>query len=455
MSKPIPKPKGANQWNPETGKWEKVGRRLTKGTIGEQSAGFWLGQRGFVILDGPGGSMGHAGNAPGFDGVAWNPKTQELLIYDNKSFKKGGNVASASAITKNLEGNLEKQIAHIEAGRKGLPAAALEETNKALRKMKGVLKALRGGAPWPPGCSLAISNAFGNSKGVSEALAKRGIRFLDMNKAADVVRPKLVSRLRAKAAATRFRKMAAEAELRALRKATQKGAASSAGKAVGRRAGQALGKAMPKAIGKMLLRASAKKAAGRVASLVPLVGWGFAMKDAMAGAEDIMRGHTARGMSGIGLAIGDVASDFLHLGDAVSGVGGTALSLGVQGGLMVGQIAVEMDRLEEKMEELKKEVEQLDGLPDEKKLRDYYEMDDEAIADLRKSLENPPPDTEPTEDDLPPPPDWGQDEEMLWPDSTPPRSAPAVPGRPGSPSQPAPQPPPPPPSGRWSDQPIA
>jgi hypothetical protein len=448
----IPKQRGAFEFNPDTGKWERVGRRLTRSTIGEQTAGFWLGQRGYMILDGPGGSIGHAANASGFDGVAWNPKTKDLIIYDNKAFRRVGNVSDASAITTHLEKNLEKQIAHIEAGRKGLPAAALKETNNALRKMRAALMALRSGGAWPNGVSLAVSSAGGFSKGVSAALAKKGIRFIDMNKVVAVVRPRLINRLRAKAAAIRFRKQAVEAELKALKKLAGK----RAGGLLKTRVGKALEKAIPKTVGKMLLRASAKKTAGRVASLVPVFGWYFNAKDAVAGVEDIMRGHTARGLAGISLAAGDVAADFLHIGDAVSGVGGTALSLGAQGALVAGQIGIEIDRLKDKMEELQREMERLDGLPDEGRLRDYYEMDDEAIAELKQAMNQAPDESEPTVEDLPPPPDWGQDEESLWgdlpeeaphPDSKPP----AVPAYHPIPTQPAPAPSP----GRWVDQPIA
>src|SRR5262249_11839713 len=202
----------------------------------------------------------------------------------------------------------------------------------------------------------------------------------DMNKAVAVIRPRLISRVRGNAAATRFRKQAIEAELKALKKLAGK----RAGGLVKTRVGKALERAIPKTVGKMLLRASAKKAAKRVGSLVPVIGWYFNAKDAAAGVEDILRGHTARGLAGIGLAGADLAAELLHVGDAVSGVGGTALSLGVQGGLMAGQIGIEMDRLKDKMEELQREMERLDGLPDEGRLRDYYEMDDDAIAELKQ-----------------------------------------------------------------------
>src|SRR3954463_12028153 len=53
-----------------------------KGYLGEQTAGFLLGQKGYVILDGPGGSAGHGITTPGLDGAAYNSMTDDLLIYD-------------------------------------------------------------------------------------------------------------------------------------------------------------------------------------------------------------------------------------------------------------------------------------------------------------------------------------------------------------------------------------
>ena len=73
-----------------------------RGHGGEQSMGFYWGERGYFLVEGPSGAGGHAANAAGFDGVAYNPTTGHLVIYDNKAFARAGNVYDASAITKNL-----------------------------------------------------------------------------------------------------------------------------------------------------------------------------------------------------------------------------------------------------------------------------------------------------------------------------------------------------------------
>ena len=69
-------------------------------------------------------------------------------------------------------------------------------------------------------------------------------------------------------------------------------------------------KKLPRRISRILLGASAKRAARRAASLVPVVSWEFAAQDAYHAIRDIFRGHVARGLSGVGLSVTDVASDF-------------------------------------------------------------------------------------------------------------------------------------------------
>ena len=54
--------------------------RLDKGYFGEQGAGFFFGSEGYFVVDGPSGAGGHAANAKGFDGIAFNPNTG-FLIY--------------------------------------------------------------------------------------------------------------------------------------------------------------------------------------------------------------------------------------------------------------------------------------------------------------------------------------------------------------------------------------
>src|SRR3954451_12747560 len=83
-----------------------------KGYMGEQGAGFFFGKLGYYFVDGPSGAGGHAANASGFDGVAYNPTTDQLIKYDNKAYSSTGNVAKASAIDpmQNLAQNLQRQI---------------------------------------------------------------------------------------------------------------------------------------------------------------------------------------------------------------------------------------------------------------------------------------------------------------------------------------------------------
>src|SRR5215470_9526730 len=79
------------------------------------SIAFYWGERGYYFVEAPGGKKGHAITKPGFDGVAFNPKTRHLILYDNKSFKSASNVASVSAMTKNLAQNLQKIIQQVAA----------------------------------------------------------------------------------------------------------------------------------------------------------------------------------------------------------------------------------------------------------------------------------------------------------------------------------------------------
>jgi len=436
MGIPVP------EWTSATG--EPLSHAI--GRLGERDAAFFLGKEGWVVMYGPGGSQRfprsgtlrvHQPTTKGLDLIAFNPKDGSILILDNKAGGGAHLVDDVSAFTSKLRQKLQNRIGKLERGRSHLPGWATKHMDLVIAELKQAEQALAGNGKWPAKVRLAVSNAAGNATGITKDLARKlagkGIHFLDMNAVKAVASPGKVRRGIIKAAAGRMRKAAAAAELKALEKLAARKAAA---KAATRAGAEALEKAAAKATGKALLRASAKAAARRTASLLPIIGWGFSARDAVAGVEDIFRGHTARGLAGIGMAAGDVASDFLHLGDAVSGVGGTALSLGVQGGLIAGQLAIEMDRMKDKMDALQKEIHDKGKLPDDRRLHDEFGLDDEAIADLKKSIAEQ--DTaSPTEDDLPPPPDWGQEEELDWPEepSNSPPHSPATPLRPLPPSR--------------------
>lgn len=436
------------------------------GRLGERDAAFFLGKEGWLVLYGPGGSERfprrgtlrvHQPTTKGLDLIAFNPKDGSVLILDNKAGGGAHLVDDVSAFTIDLRKKLQNRIAKLERGRAHLPPWALKDMERGIDALKQAERALAGKGAWPNSVRLGVSNAAGNATGISKDLARKlsgkGIQFIDMNVVRQVASPTKIRRGILRAAADRLRRRTAADELKALEKlATRK----AAGRAATRVGAETLEKAVAKATGKALLRASAKAAARRTASLLPVIGWGFAVKDAAAGVEDILRGNNARGLAGIGMAIGDVASDFLHIGDAVSGVGGTALSLGLQGGLIAGQLKLEMDRMQEKMDQLQQEIRDKGALPDDRRLRDEFSLDDDAIADMKQGIaaqDSSPP----TLDDLPPPPDWGQDEELQWTEP-PPRNMPDSPHAPPIPGRAAPLPPhpmTPPANAPFWDQPIA
>ena len=151
-----------------------------RGYFGEQTAGFLLGQKGYVILDGPSGSGGHGITTPGLDGAAFNPKTNDLLIYDNKSFKRGGNVGSASAITSNLPQNLDTLIQRLTAARATLPTEAQLLLHRALPLLQMARQSLNGVGVWPKNCRLAVTAEAGRSTGVGSSLVGKGVIFVDI-----------------------------------------------------------------------------------------------------------------------------------------------------------------------------------------------------------------------------------------------------------------------------------
>jgi hypothetical protein len=153
---------------------------LNTGTFGEQNAGFFLGAQGYFLVEGPSGTQGHAANAPGFDGVAYNIARDDLIIYDNKTFKSTGNVGSGTAIdpAANLTRNLDALIARIQTipdlPRRSRILDLLQRTRMTLTPTS---------VNPPPNVRIAITNFGGNSPGVTAGFISRGVTFIDMNRA--------------------------------------------------------------------------------------------------------------------------------------------------------------------------------------------------------------------------------------------------------------------------------
>jgi hypothetical protein len=160
-----------------------------RGFLGEQSMGFTLGEQGYQFIDGPSGAGGHGITSSGFDGVAFNPKTGDLILGDNKTFKRVGNVTSATAIDPgvNLQKNLRTMIKHVETHPN---LARVPSRDAILQRLRAADRAV---TQWiadgrPPGklnlggVRLVVFNAWGKSTGVGGKLGRSGaVQFQDLN----------------------------------------------------------------------------------------------------------------------------------------------------------------------------------------------------------------------------------------------------------------------------------
>lgn len=157
-----------------------MAENLDKGTFGEQGAGFFLGPQGYFFVEGPSGTQGHAANASGFDGVAYNIALDHLIIYDNKAFASSRNVGKGTAIDPavNLTQNLDGLIGRVQ----NMTDMPSRYRILYLLRQTRVTVSSTGVSP-PPNVRIAITNFGGNSRGITNGLAGRGITFIDMNAA--------------------------------------------------------------------------------------------------------------------------------------------------------------------------------------------------------------------------------------------------------------------------------
>jgi hypothetical protein len=264
MGTPVP------EWTSATG--EPLSHAI--GRLGEREAAFFLGQEGWVVLYGPGGSQRfprsgtrrvHQPTTKGLDLIAFNPKDGSVLILDNKAGGGAHVVDDVSAFTSDLRKKLQNRIAKLERGRAHLPPWALKDMDRGIDALKQAEQSLGGKGKWPSKVRLAVSNAAGNATGISKELAQKlagkGIHFIDVNAVRQVAAPSKVRRGILRAAAQRLRRKTAAEELKALEKMAGRRVAGAAGRA----SAEALEKAAAKATGKLLLRAGAKAAARRTA----------------------------------------------------------------------------------------------------------------------------------------------------------------------------------------------
>lgn len=150
---------------------QPVDPRHARGHAGEQSMGFGYSQdKGWILIEGPSGSAGHGVTTRGFDGVAYNANADELHLIDNKSLK-AGTARSATAITKNLQKNLDTLVNKVE-GMKDMP-----DQPRILQLLKQTRDAVATGKQLPKNIKLVVTGEGGQVKDISTSLRKLGVEF--------------------------------------------------------------------------------------------------------------------------------------------------------------------------------------------------------------------------------------------------------------------------------------
>lgn len=149
--------------------------RHARGFGGEQGMGFihYRQEDGWIFFEGPSGSAGHGVTEPGFDGVAYNVRTGEIHLIDNKSLARQGNVGSATAIdpSRNLGKNLDGLIQRVEAA-KDVPGRV-----RLLGRLRALKASLTAGKPLPQDVKLVVTGVGGRSTGVTGRLQSEGVEF--------------------------------------------------------------------------------------------------------------------------------------------------------------------------------------------------------------------------------------------------------------------------------------
>jgi hypothetical protein len=161
---------------------------LARSRHGEQSIGFFLGERGYFFVDGPSGAVGHDPSAHGFDGIAYNPQTRHLIIYDNKSWKSTRRVDKATSIDRSstLPKHLDDMIEQVQS------MTDMPNKDEILDLLQQTRRAVRLNTKYPPRVQIAVSNAGSNpverAIGVSDRLDTQGVTLIDYYEAPRAVR---------------------------------------------------------------------------------------------------------------------------------------------------------------------------------------------------------------------------------------------------------------------------
>jgi hypothetical protein len=147
------------------------------GTRGEQDAGFLLGEAGYFVVEGPSGAGGHAANAPRPDGVAYNPQTRDMIIYDVKYYlrAKNVNVGKSTALVENLDPTYFDGLIQAVRARPDIP-----EQQEIISRLQ-FCKAGLATRSWPAHTRVAIVRTSGQAAGITSNLASKNVVFIDLN----------------------------------------------------------------------------------------------------------------------------------------------------------------------------------------------------------------------------------------------------------------------------------
>jgi len=156
--------------------------RHARGAVGEQGMGFerYPQAEGWLVIEGPSGvpvpgsraGAGHGVTEKGFDAIAYNTRTGEVHLPDNKSVKASGNVSSANAIdpSRNLPTNIDAAIKRLESSQE-------PPVQKVVEVLKRAQAALKAGKPLPSELKLVVTGVGGQATGVSSRLVAEGVKF--------------------------------------------------------------------------------------------------------------------------------------------------------------------------------------------------------------------------------------------------------------------------------------
>jgi hypothetical protein len=137
------------------------------GVPAEQDLAFYLGQRGYNVVVGPGGAKGKSAFATGIDILAVRPlgSSIEILLGDNKASGVPGDVRECSAFTEDVANKLATLRTKVAA------APEFPERAQVLDKLDQTVARIRqGGGQKVEGVRWVVANAGGFASGVSEEL---------------------------------------------------------------------------------------------------------------------------------------------------------------------------------------------------------------------------------------------------------------------------------------------